>query len=187
MLDAVDLDRTLRQHPPHLGDQMFEEVFVAKVAQQVVIEMLDEDAQPIGPKAVALLQVTDHEVEIHRHHLGQEVMGVLGGDGGVNEVAIGHGEQAHLAQALHQGGDRVAMSHRADGKGRHQRLRIVPVAAAKEPGRLERRYPRVDEIDPLGVEHQDAGRFKDLEHRGDALDAIGNGESLDGRIELLNG
>ena len=78
MFNTLYLDGPLRKNPPDFFHQMFQKVFVAQMPEQIVIQVLHGVAELIRPQPVGFLEITNHQIEIHRQYLGEKVMGVLG-------------------------------------------------------------------------------------------------------------
>ena len=187
LFNTLHLDRALRQNPPDLGHQVLQKIPVAQVLKQVVIEILNGVTQPIGPQPVALLQIAAHQVEIHRQHLGEKMMGMFRRDGGMGVVAPGHGKQADLAQDFDQRCGGVTVAHRAPGQRGHQRLRVVPVAATKKTGPLNGGHALIKRLQAFGTGHQGLCCLDHLENRRNALNGIDFSKAADGRVECCHG
>ena len=186
VLDALNLHRALLQNPPDFGHQVLQQVFISQMLEQVVIQVLHGMAELIGPQPVALLQViTDHQVQVHRHHLGEEIMGMFRRDRSVDVVAFGDRQQANLTQAFDQCCGGLPVADRTRSQGRHQCLGVVPIAATKEPGGFNGRNAFVDCVQPFGAEHQGPCRINYFEYGRNALDRVDCSKAANGIVKCI--
>ncbi len=99
-LDAVGLDRPLRQQAFDLAYQTGENALVAQVFQQKLVQRQHNSAQRLRAFAVGFVHLARQQVKVQRHDLGQEVAGLFGGDAGVEIVTRGNGQHADLTEGF---------------------------------------------------------------------------------------
>ena len=141
---VVDLNRALGENAPDLGHQAVENALVAHMLELIVIQRLHRPAEVIRAFAVGLAERAGQQVEVERHHLGEEVAGAFRGHAGVAVIASGHRQQAQFAQGLHGREHGIPLAQRTHRQRRLENGRSTPVAMGEDAGTFIGRHALVE-------------------------------------------